>query len=132
MRNMIVAVALMVSAGAGARAGVAPEKATVPAPALAPPAATEAAARAPTAAELLDRYEKSMAALRNSRINWVIRGELAYSWKASEWLLQDLTTERDERGRMRVVWRRRAPTPDRKERLAPEDAYVSTFLWDGE
>jgi hypothetical protein len=96
------------------------------------PVSPAAAAPRPTAEELLDRYDKSMAALQNSRMTLVKRGETAYSWKASKWTFEEYTIERDERGRVKGVWRRRAPDPAPRERLAPEDAYATTFLWDGE
>src|SRR5688500_11239975 len=67
----------------------------------------EPAAQAPTAEQLLDRYDKSMAALRNSRITLVKRGKTEYSWKEPHWTYKEYTTDRDERGRMKLTWRRR-------------------------
>src|SRR3954469_18117459 len=58
-------------------------------------ACAPAGAAVPDAGDLLARYDQSMGALRHSRITVVIREELAYSWKPSEWSLQEYTTERD-------------------------------------
>jgi hypothetical protein len=96
-------------------------------------ACAPAGAAVPDAGDLLARYDQSMGALRHSRITVVIREELAYSWKPSEWSLQEYTTERDERGRVRVTWRRQRPAlkPGPQDRPAPQDSYTSTAFWDG-
>jgi hypothetical protein len=83
------------------------------------PGAAADAAPAPTAADLLDRYDRSMAALANARVAFVVREELACSWKPSQWKLEENAVERDARGRMKFVWRRMI-TPARIERLVPE------------
>ena len=59
--------------------------ATPPGPPIPGGGQPQAAAWTPTAEQLLDRYDQSMAALRRSRVTNVTRGELAYSWKASQW-----------------------------------------------
>ena len=70
-----------------------------------------AATRDLTAQELLDRYDQSMAALRNSRVTCTFRRKAEMSWKAPWWSVSELTVQREEGERIRLTWRRRAPWP---------------------